>query len=198
MCEAQTILNETSRQDEKSAWASHRPPAGYISGDLQMKLIPLTQSKFAIVDDEDFEELSKFKWCAKKNHYGGYCAIRNCYSRINKKQHPIYMHRQIMSCPRGKDIDHKNHNPLNNQRDNLRICTNRENIRNSRRRKDNTSGFKGVCWLKNRKKWMAYIQFDCKFHNLGYFNSKIEAACSYNNAAKLYFGEFANLNFVGI
>lgn len=161
-----------------------------------MRTIPLTQSQIALVDNADFEKLNKFKWYASKNRYGDYEAVRNgC--RIGKgcRQKRIYMHRQIMNCPQEMEIDHHNHNKLDNQRINLRICTHSENVRNSRIPRNNTSGFKGVHWFKPRKKWRTQIRYNHKTIFTGLFNSKLKAAKAYDIIAKKYFGEFAYTNF---
>jgi len=99
-----------------------------------LKLIPLTQGKFAKVDDADYEWLSEHKWYAKKttrgdSEYGSYYAARFC--RINRVPTTIYMHREITNCPAGKEVDHKNRDTLDNQRENLRCCTRAENMSNS-------------------------------------------------------------------
>lgn len=160
-----------------------------------MKRIPLTQGKFAIVDDEDYKELSKHKWHTFKNSYGGYAAIRNCQCLFDKKRRVIYMHRQIMSCPQEMEIDHQDHNQLNNRKSNLRICTRAENQRNRNKQKNNTSGFKRVYRRKDCKKWRANIGFNGQQIHLGDFNSAIEAAKIYDKKAKELFGEFAKTNF---
>lgn len=153
-----------------------------------MKTILLTRGKVALVDDSDFEELSKYKWHAVWDGYNWYAAYgHKC----------IKMHRVILGLKSGdgKLTDHKNSNSLDNCRENLRICTNAENLRNSKKHKDNISEFKGVSWHKRIRKWLARIVFNYKIIHLGYFNSAIEAAKAYDQAAKKYFGEFAKLNF---
>lgn len=160
-----------------------------------MKTISLTQSQFALVDDEDFEKLNQWKWFAHKNRYGGYAAVRTCHCPLVKQQHLIWMPRQILSCPQDKDTDYKNHNILNNQRHNLRICTNGENQRNKNRYKNNMSGYKGVSCFTKSKKWAARIRFNRELIYLGRFDSALEAAFAYDCKAKELFGEFACTNF---
>jgi hypothetical protein len=156
-----------------------------------MKEIPLTKGKKALVDDSDFEELSKYKWCSAKKGNTFY-AVRNT-SIVNGKQHTIYMHKVIMNTQKGMDTDHRDGDGLNNQRENLRVCTRLENIRNRGRHKRNTSGYKGVSWYKSTKKWMAQICVNNKHVYLGYFKEKEEAYMVYCEAAKKYHGEFANV-----
>ena len=188
MCEAQTICNETGRQGERSVWASHRSPAGFISGETEMKLIPLTQGKFAIVDDEDFEWLNQYKWCAHWDKY-------NWYAQRRKGRKIVLMHKEILNVPEGFEPDHINRNGLDNQRHNLRICTHAENCRNRKLNHNNKSGFRGVCWDRKSKKWRASIKYCFKTFCLGFFNSEIEAARAYDCKAKELFGEFAYLKF---
>lgn len=152
-----------------------------------MKKIPLTQNQFAIVDNEDFEWLSRWKWIAAKNHYGGFAAIRK--ESITDKT--IFMHRVIMNTPKGMDTDHKNHNTLDNKRENLRIATRAQSNQNTRKQKGCSSRYKGVYWYKDRKKWRALIRLDGKIHHLGYFISEKEAALVFQEAANKYHGEFA-------
>jgi len=156
------------------------------------KEIILTQGKVAIVDDEDFEYLNQWKWFANlkgKKFYVG----RNI-SMFNGKQTKICMHRFIMNPEKGMVIDHLDGNSLNNQKNNLRICTQAENNRNRNFNINNTSGFKGVYWHKISSKWMAYIRINKKRLYLGIYTDPIDAARSYNEAALKYHGEFANLN----
>jgi hypothetical protein len=159
-----------------------------------MKTIPLTQGKVAIVDDEDYEELNKYKWHADDST-GLWYAKRNV--GIEGKRTTIKMHRQLMGFPEGKEIDHINHDGLDNRRENLRVCTHGQNQRNHLRRKDNTSGLIGVSWHTIAKKWRAYIQKDKTLIHIGYFNDKTEAGHAFDNKAIELFGEFAALNFPG-
>lgn len=104
------------------------------------------------------------------------------------------MHRIILNPPRGMFSDHIDGNPLNNQRENLRICNHNQNNFNVGIRKDNKSGFKGVRFRDNR--WTSRIRINNKEYHLGSFLNKIEAAIAYNEAAIKYHGEFARLNII--
>lgn len=151
-----------------------------------MKTIPIKQGGFALVDDCDFDSLSKFTWLM---HNAGY-AIRR--EEINGVQKNIRMHRQIMGFPDGKDIDHINRNKLDNRKDNLRVCTRLQNSKNQKLKPCNTSGFKGVSKLKT--KWQANIRNGKTFSYLGCFNAPKEAAQAYDRAALRLHGEFACTN----
>jgi hypothetical protein len=156
-----------------------------------MKKIALTQGKFALVDDEDFEKLSKFKWCANK--IGGiYYAVRND-KRTKDGRKTISMHRVVMDSPEGMDTDHKDGDGLNNQKKNLRICTHAENLKNQKLHKNNISGLKGVSFYKRVKKWVAFIGVDGKQISLGYFDTKLEAYQAYCDACLKYHGKFSRL-----
>lgn len=104
------------------------------------------------------------------------------------------MHRDIMRARAGFIIDHVNHNGLDNRKANLRPATLAQNARNSRRRQ-NRSGYKGVCYYQDRNKYRAVIWHNYKRIHLGYFDSKITAARAYDTAAKKYHNDFASLNF---
>lgn len=157
-----------------------------------MRTIPLTQGKHAIVDADDYDRLVAMgSWYL---HNTGY-ATRNEREHPNGKQHLIYMHRIIVDCPTGSVVDHWDSDPLNNQKANLRICTQRENLRNQHQAQANSrSGIKGVYWVAQRGKWRTQIQIDGKLSHLGYFKNPLEAAAAYDKAALELFGEFANLN----
>lgn len=153
-----------------------------------MKKIPLTQGKFALIDDEDFDKINQYKWHLFNNH------DRGLYARSSGK---ILMHRMILDLidPKIK-IDHINHDGLDNTRLNLRICTDSQNQQNRNKpKKICTSKYKNVSWKKQNNKWQSYINFNKKRIFLGYFSKEMEAAKAYDNAAKELFGKFARLNF---
>lgn len=153
-----------------------------------MKQIPLTQGRFALVDDEDYDELSKYTW-----NYGmpqGYAA-----RKIGYRGKKVYMHRQILDAPPKIDVDHINGNKLDNRRVNLRLVTRSQNLYNAAPR-GGSSRFKGVCWNKPLGKWVASIQINRKLVHLGVFTDEIEAAKTYNRAATEHIGEYARLNEV--
>ena len=105
------------------------------------------------------------------------------------------MHRFIMKPKSNEYVDHINGDKLDNRKENLRICTKKENQRNQKVRKDNTSGYKGVALMAG-KYWRAYITSGgSRQKHLGNFKTKEEAARAYDEKAKEYFGEFARLNF---
>ena len=150
-----------------------------------MKRILLTQGQYAIVDDEDLERISHWKW-----HFGGGYARRGNYPSWRL----IYMHREVLNVPSHLDCDHINGNRLDNRKINLRVCTHAQNTKNRKLSRNNRSGFKGVHWRERDKKWSASIGIEKRRMYLGYFETREEAATSYNNAAKVLHGEFANLN----
>ena len=147
-----------------------------------MKTIVLTQNKYTLVDDEDYEFLSQWKWC-----FSGKYAMR----KENKKS--IWMHRVINNTPDGMLTDHINMNKLDNRRSNLRMCNHRDNIHHKNRPRNNTSGYKGVSGRNN--KWRAQIMVNGHYKYLGTYTSIIKAATVYDGTAKRNFGEFAVLNF---
>lgn len=153
-----------------------------------MKEIPLTQGMVALVDDEDYDELMKYKWHALKSR-GGYYAARIHY---------VYMHRQILGFPDSK-IDHRNRKRLHNYKSNLRPATKSQNAANSRRSVANRNkhGFKGIRLKAGAKEkpWSAQIKCMYAAINLGYYPTKRAAARAYDDAAVRLFGEFALLNF---
>jgi hypothetical protein len=154
------------------------------------RLIPLTQDKFAIVDAEDYERLSEYKWHTLKNR-------RNYYARNQRPNGAVLMHRVITNAPRHLVVDHINHNGLDNRKENLRLCTVAQNSQNARPRirPNLTSRYKGVSFDKNRNRFKAYIQHKKIIYNLGRFEREVDAAKAYDKKARELFGEFAYLNF---
>lgn len=164
------------------------------------KEIPLTNGLVAIVDDEDYEYLSQFKWYARK-HYNTYYASRTDRVENGIKIPRFSMHQLIMGRRDGMIIDHKDRNGLNNTRDNLRFVTVAQNAWNATKRpprgSEHPSQFKGVIWKKDQRKWVAFIVIakDKKKH-LGSFASEYDAALAYDVAAFKLRGEYARLNLV--
>lgn len=155
-----------------------------------MKEIILTRNQVTIVDDRDYEKLNRHKWYAYHNGYKFY-AVR--WSKVSEGWLPrkmIFMHREILQTPSNMETDHISGSSLDNRRGNLRVATRSENAANVRRK----TGYKGLCWDKRRKKFMAYIQKECKSKFLGYFETRDEAAIAHNKAAKTIHGNFACLN----
>ena len=149
-----------------------------------MKEIPLTQGKIAIVDDADYERLSKFKWCV--NGRG--------YAETWMKTRLVRMHRFIMGENKTQEVDHIDGNKLNNSRANLRFCSHSQNARNGSSHKDSSSCYKGVSWDKSRNLYEACIFLNGHKKYLGRFSDEKEAALAYDRAALENYGEFARLN----
>jgi|6_EtaG_2_1085325.scaffolds.fasta_scaffold08028_3 hypothetical protein len=158
-----------------------------------MKKIKLSQGKYALVDDEDFEYLNNYKWSALKDNKTYYAVSSLIIDPVTKKKKAIKMHRVIMKTPKGMDTDHINGDGLDNRRENLRVCTHAENSRNRGINKNNTSGYKGVYWKKDRKKWAAQIRNNGKVVGLGGFDRKEQAYAAYCQAAKEFYKDFAKI-----
>lgn len=156
-----------------------------------MKKIFLTQGKYALVDDEDFEWLNQWKW-----NYDNTTGYARRVQLIACKQITIYLHRYLMNVKKGLYTDHINGDKLNNCKSNLRICSQFINILNRNKlNKNNTSGFKGVSWNKLRNKWHVGIWLKRKNIHIGYFDNIVRAAKAYDLASIKYHGEFGRRNF---
>jgi hypothetical protein len=155
-----------------------------------MKEIEISRGYCTMVDDEYYDEISKYKWC----YSHGY-AIRNS-SKINGKRKHIYMHRVINDTPTGLQTDHIDGNTLNNQKCNLRLATTQQNQHNRCTVESTTSIYKGVCYRKRDLVWIAKTKHYGKSIHLGTFKKESDAAIAYNNYAKDNFGEYARLNVI--
>lgn len=192
------------------------------------RFIPLTRGQFAIVDAEDYPRLSRFTWFTEGTHKNYYAVrkengksikmhrqimglpstiiaesskdqvLENSPSTSTAKNSTLKTHnchRHFGDCI---VVDHIDHNGLNNQKKNLRVCTFAENCRNLHNIRHKTSKYKGVHWRKRSKKWAAAIRCNNKTYHLGYFHDEIQAAKAYDRAAKKYHGNFASLNLPNI
>ena len=148
--------------------------------------IILASHALAIVSASDYDRISAFMW---RSHPRGYaqCDLPGGGGTVT-------MHRMVMAAPTGSEVDHINGDKLDNRRENLRFVTRSQQIANCRSHEGSTSRFKGVSRPKGRRKWIAQISCKGRYHYLGWFDTEEGAACSYNEAAKRLFGEFARLN----
>lgn len=158
--------------------------------DKPYRLIPLTQGQNAVVDAGDFDWLSQWNWCAQWSP-----SVRSFYAtRRDRENGPTtFMHNLILGVDR---TDHKNHDTLDNRRENLRPCSSKQNAQNKRVQRQVAGGFKGVQQLPSGK-WQSVIWARNENRYLGSFPDAKTAAEAYNIAAKIYFGEFAHLNDLG-
>lgn len=158
-----------------------------------MPYIQLTKDQRVRVDLADFERLNQYSWCAIPTSCGGWCAARRGKGKFRRQL--IRMHRQILGLlpGDGRQVDHANHNTLDNRLCNLRICTQVENMRNRQKRLIGASSFKGVS--RNGSGWRARIRVRGQECYLGTFATEIEAARAYDEEVRTIFGKFACFNF---
>lgn len=160
-----------------------------------MKKIKLTQGKYVIVDNLDFEYLNQWKWYFSSSGY----AMRKPYIRGSGHKHQkgesIQMHRLITNAPKEMWVDHINHDKLDNQKLNLRVVTPKQNAANSKLPITNKSGFKGVSWHSQTKKWIAWIRNNNKNIYLGTYKIKKEAALAYDFGVICFRDSFSSTNF---
>lgn len=158
-----------------------------------MRKIPLTQGKFALVDDEDYKWLNQWKWHAQKNRNGDWHGARNDYSSGKRKR--IIISRLIIGASKGQIVHHGNHNTLDNRKFNLQNCTRSENgSHRKKQQRKSTSIFKGVSWCGRLNKWLSQLRINGELKHFGCFDDEVEAAKRYDKGAIKYFGAFALTN----
>jgi len=160
--------------------------AGIAPQRRKARTIELTQGFVALVDDADFQSLNEYKWYIKRD--------RRKNTNYAVMADGTRMHRFILRLPSGSVplVDHRDLNGLNNQRDNLRVCTFAQN-RSNTKKAHGSSQFKGVS--RDGSQWVTYIKVNQRTKYLGTFADEVAAALAYDVAAREHFGEFARCNF---
>lgn len=139
----------------------------------------------SIVSIQDYETIRNYKWCAAKRANTHYAVARD---RKTKKN--VLMHRILLNAKPDEQVDHRDGDGLNNQRNNIRKCSIFDNMQHTKFRKNNTSGHRGVQYRSDRGVWSARIMAKRRYISLGCFAKKEAAVMAYFDAAKKYHGEF--------
>jgi hypothetical protein len=147
-----------------------------------------------LIDAEDLPKISGYKWSVSSD--GG----KRMYVSTRIEEKKIYLHRFLLEAPHDQGVDHRNGDPLDNRKANLRLATHQQNMFNRRKAKTYgnkpTSSFKGVSWDNSCGRYKAQIMKDRVNHNLGRFRDQRSAAMAYARAAQEMFGEFAYTNLI--
>lgn len=165
-----------------------------LEGDICKIILYNKEKKFAgeaIIDKEDYGLVKNIKWSLMSNGY-----VVGSIKAVKENRRPL-LHRYILQVGiKDLEIDHKDRNPLNNRKTNLRLCTHSQNMQNAKMQKGNLANFKGVVWEPRTNKWIATLTLSGKRISLGCYRLKQDAAIAYNNGAEKYFGEFARVNTI--
>lgn len=160
---------------------------------LPWRLIPLTKGMYAVVDVSDYEWLMRWVWSANYDRRRDtYYAVRMMsLEEGGDGTRKVRMHNAILPPPEGLTVDHASGDGINNRRENLRFATNEQQGQNTKLRKDNATGYKGVKPSGSPfKKFRADIKVDGRRIHLGGFYTAYEAHLAYEEAAEKYFGKF--------
>ena len=156
--------------------------------DNRAKLIALTKGQVALVD------AIRYDWAMQWNWYAEYSRSAKAYYAVRRGREgepkTVYLHRQIMGEPAG-EVDHKNRTPLDCRTANLRACSHAQNHANRGLASNNTTGYRGVAWMRTRNKWRARLKVNQTELHLGCFDNKDDAIRARLTAERQHFGEFA-------
>jgi hypothetical protein len=155
-----------------------------------MKLLPLTNGQFTKVDDDIYEQAKHYTWRVSERGY-----VNRNEMKKGRVQKTIYLHKLVCPSPKGMKTDHHNGDKLDNQRSNLRVCTQRQNTQNKSRQSNAQSVYKGIYPHSENGTWIAQIKVKNKQVYLGSFPDEHTAGLAYDLWAKDLYGEFAKLNF---
>ena len=155
--------------------------------------ITLGDGEFTMVDQKDFYRFSKYHWYFSSS--GKKLYVSRSVRVGPEKVRTVRLHREIIRPAKGLVVDHRDGNTFDNRSDNLRPATHTQNMQNRCKRKNTASKYVGMWLDTKRNQWAVRITVNKKKIWLGRFDSEIDAAHAYDEAAKKYFGEFARLNF---
>lgn len=147
-----------------------------------------------MIDDEDAGIVCQYKWYASYAKGNQSFYAKTTVKKSNGNRTSMFMHRILIAVLGGQFIDHANGDTLDNRKTNLRVCSRKENNRNRKLQRTNTTGYKGLKWHSRLSKWEARIGVDGKYKYLGLFKEKEDAARAYDKAAVEHYGEYAHLN----
>jgi hypothetical protein len=143
------------------------------------------RQEVALVDDDRFEELSRYVWGLNRAGY-----VRRVERRGDGKYHDVLMHRQVIGAGKGQIVDHRNQNKLDNRAENLRFCTHQQNIWNVKNTR-NTSGYRGVTWSNKDRVWCVFMRVDGRCRYFGAYHDINDAIARRREIEDLYCGEFS-------
>lgn len=158
---------------------------------LGTRWVALTKGRFALVDEEDFEMVTRYSWYTHESRGGTYA--RSWTPKPDRK--PLRLHHLVLGLEPGSGqmVEHKNQDGLDCRKENIRLCTESQNRMNTKK-KFGRSKYKGVSWFRGGK-WKAGIRASNQFHFLGYFDDEIEAAKAYDSKCRELHGMFGRYNF---
>jgi hypothetical protein len=158
---------------------------------VQVFSIPLTRDGHTLIDAEDYEAVSRHSWYLHRT------AGRKNYAASRVRGRVVLLHRFLVHAPAGLEVTHVNRDGLDNRRSNLRIATHSDTHHNIPAQEGCTSEYKGVCWHRGGRKWVAQIDFEGVHYYLGLYRSEEDAAIAFDAVARALHGQFAFLNFPG-